>query len=950
MPTIISQLLLITIGSSFIVPGISSIEDLDAEPIISLAQRTDWLIDPSPYVAGVYRGDNEQELILSNGLVRRTFRIFPNLATVALDHLITGESVLRSVRPEARITIDGVTWNIGGLLGQPNHAFLRPEWVEKMTTDPAAFQLTGWEVGPIEERMAWKRVRHHAPDATWPPAGVAVRFDLQGPPPAALGSKRNLPSSEGRKALIIDQFKILDPAWRLHLSSRDPDASFHNEGKPGEIRSHENLVVSAERDLPKEVGLVELTLDVGTDRSKSWGPGISLIWPDRVIQYSLRPGEGGFGRWDGEETVRTGPLGFDLSQPITIRMAIEKNVIHLAWKQKNTQWNMGGKISIPAEAGPPLRVRIGKSGIDGSQRDFSGTEGDEVRLRLIRFAAYSAFDPSRMKQPRLDTAEPLKVSVHYELYDGLPCFSKWIEIENTTSQKIVIDEFTSEILAAVEHTSRVEERGTHFPPPNILVETDYAFSGMDPETVSRFSVHWVEDPLYSSQVNYLRATPCLLEVRPTIGPAQDLLSGERFRSFRAFILPYDGTDRERKGLAHRRMYRTIAPWTTENPLMMHARYADWDRVKLAIDQCAEVGFEMVIMTFGSGFQIENDTPEYLDKMKGYADYARKKGVEIGGYSLLSSRSVGGGNDIVSPAGTSPTHGSCPALASDWGQEYFRKLYQFFDQTGMRLLEHDGSYPGDVDVTERLPLQKGAKDSRWVQWKIITDFYKWCRAKGVYLNVPDYYYLAGSNKCGMGYREVNWSLPRAQQVIHSRQNIFDGTWTKSGSMGWMFVPLTQYHGGGAAATIEPLSEHLNHYQRMMMSTLGAGVQACYRGPRLFDSDETRSMVKESVDWFKKHRTVLEGDLIHLRRADARDLDYWLMVAPQGQEKGLLMLFNPLDQSITRTIRIPLYYTGLVDQTLVRIEDGTADERSIRKDGSIDLEVTIDAGGFSWITFE
>jgi hypothetical protein len=384
--------------------------------------------------------------------------------------------------------------------------------------------------------------------------------------------------------------------------------------------------------------------------------------------------------------------------------------------------------------------------------------------------------------------------------------------------------------------------------------------------------------------------------------------------------------------------------------MMHARYADWDRIKLAIDQCAEVGFEMVIMTFGSGFQIENEDEEYIEKMKGYADYARSKGVEIGGYSLLSSRSIGGGNDIVSPAGTSPTHGSCPALASDWGQEYFRKLYQFYQKTGMRLLEHDGSYPGDIDVTERLPLQKGEKDSRWVQWKIITDFYKWCRANGVYLNVPDYYYLAGSNKCGMGYREVNWSLPRDQQVIHTRQNIYDGTWTKSGSMGWMFVPLTQYHGGGAAATIEPLSEHIDHYQRIMMSNLGAGVQACYRGPRLFDTDATRTMVQQSVDWFKKHRQVLEGDLIHLRRADARDLDYWLMVNPAAAEKGLLMLFNPLDVPMTKKLRIPLYYTGLVESARVRVEDGSPHNIGLLRDGSIELEVTVVAGGYSWITFE
>ena len=57
------------------------------------------------------------------------------------------------------------------------------------------------------------------------------------------------------------------------------------------------------------------------------------------------------------------------------------------------------------------------------------------------------------------------------------------------------------------------------------------------------------------------------------------------------------------------------------------------------------------------------------------------------------------------------------------------------------------------------------------------------------------------------------------------------------MGWMFVPLTQYHGGGDAATIEPLKDHLAHYETRLANLLGAGVQACYRGPRLFDTDET-----------------------------------------------------------------------------------------------------------------
>lgn len=122
-------------------------------------------------------------------------------------------------------------------------------------------------------------------------------------------------------------------------------------------------------------------------------------------------------------------------------------------------------------------------------------------------------------------------------------------------------------------------------------------------------------------------------------------------------------------------------------------------------------------------------------------------------------------------------------------------------------------------------------------------------KGVYLNIPDWYFLSGSNKTPMGYVETNWSLPRAYQEIIERQNIYDGTWQKTPSMGFMFVPLTQYHGGGEAATIEPLNEHLDHYETRLRNLFGAGVQACYRGPRLYDTEATKELVNQWVAFYK-----------------------------------------------------------------------------------------------------
>ncbi len=387
--------------------------------------------------------------------------------------------------------------------------------------------------------------------------------------------------------------------------------------------------------------------------------------------------------------------------------------------------------------------------------------------------------------------------------------------------------------------------------------------------------------------------------------------------------------------------------------MHHVRSADPAAVRLAIDQCAEVGFELVIMTFGSGFNIENESPQYLDSIRELADYAHGKGIALGGYSLLASRNVSADDDVVNPATGKPggfaRFGSSPCLESRWGQDYFRKLDQFFARTGCDVLEHDGSYPGDACASEKHPGHKSYADSRWRQWQRITSFYQSCRERGVFLNVPDWYFLHGSNKTGMGYRETNWSLPRDQQEIIERQNIHDGTRFKLPTMGWMFVPLTEYHGGGAAATIEPLSEHLDHYERRLQNLFGAGVQACFRGPRIFDTDATRDTVKRWVAFYKQHRSILDSPLIALRRPDGRDWDGWLHVNPRLDRPALLCVYNPLEEPIKRTIRVPLYYAGLRDSISMSIEGG--EEATVRLDdqATTKIEVTIPAHGMTWIEF-
>ena len=944
---------------SLVVAGISACLVQTTASVLS--DRPDWLIDNTPYRAEVKSNADKSRLTLTNGLIKREFTLTPNAATVALDNLVSGEAFLRAVRPEAQLQINGITYDVGGLEGQPNQAYLDENWIDSLKTNPLAFRFVDYEVTQPKERFPWKRVRPAAPNAQWPPKGIALRMDYKLPESAnihLLLGQPSTPSHLYRHALISDDLTQWDQRWRLHTSSSHPRSSFTNEGKAGEIYTPQNSCVYAETDLPPGTRIVEAEFESGTDKSRAYGPGIALIWPERTVKLHLSPGGDGYNPYltlayyDGKRWIRRfeGAGKFD-DVPYTLRIRIDGNDICLEAKPQGKAWRLLGRIKN-RPAGDPVKVRIGKTDSEGGAKD-APQPGELVRTHVQRFRAYSDIDQELLARAVQEqkTLRQLTVSVHYELYDGLPAYAKWVTVQNNGKQPVTINRFLSEILAAVEYTSRVEERGVYYPRPNMHVETDYAFGGFDVGCSSLNSVSWLPDPTYTTQVMFAGTTPCLLHVGPKVGPEQDVQPGQAFSTFTTYIIPFDSYDRERNGLAQRRLYRTIAPWTTENPLMMHLNTCDTTIVHTAIDQCAEVGFEMLILSFGSGFNIEDTTAANIAKMKHLADYARKKGVDLGGYSLLSSRSAATTADnVLSPPGQKPTHGVMPALASPWGQWYMHTLTDFLTRTGQTVFEHDGSYPGDFDMTPRPPLQKGGDDSQWVQWRIISDFYKWCKGQGIFLNIPDYYFLVGGNKIGMGYREVNWSLPRAQQLIHTRQNIYDGTWEKTPSMGWMHVPLTQYHGGGAAATIEPLCEHLDHYRTIMASNLGAGVQAVYRGRRLYDTDTTRNMVKSMVDWYKRHRDILESDIIHLRRPDGRGLDYYLHANASLDEKGLLMVFNPTTKPIRQTLRIPLYYTGLRKKAQVSQDEGRYRHISLDEQQRAHLEVDIPAGGYRFFLFK
>ena len=700
-------------------------------PLVSEAQQADWLIKPTEKKASIFI--KNKQLILDNGLVRRVFLLDPNVSCISYTNLSSGQELLRSIEPEARLVFNGTSYNVGGLSGQKEKAYLRLEVENNLQKKDSDFVFTNYRISDIKPFIHWK-------PTTW--------------------------------------------------------------------------------------------------------------------------------------------------------------------------------LTNPNQA-----------------------KGKTVTLEFIS---------------NLPALKNIMVQVHYELYDGLPLVTKWVSIENKSSASIKINRVVNEVLGLVEEESAVVGKPEEMKKQHgIYFETNYAFNNAMRYDISDQTTHWKTDLSYTSQVNYNFETPCLLEIYPEKAPGIVLAPNEVFKSVRTNELLMDSYDRQRRGLMLKQMYRTIAPWTTQNPIFMHLVSKNDQEVINAIDQCVATGYEAVILSFGSHLEMEDTTTANLNRWKALAKYAHDHKILLGGYSLFSSRRISDEDDVVDIKTGKPGgafFGNAPCFGSKWGLAYRDKIKNFFSYTGFDIWENDGPYPGDVCASTKHPGHLGYDDSQWKQMEIQKGLYHSLNESGVYINAPDWYFLDGTHKIALGYREVNFSLPRPQQKIINRQNIHDGTLEKIPSMAWGFVPLTKYQGGGPEAVLEPLSEHLNDYEQLMMQYYGAGVQACYRGPRLYDTETTRQMVAKTILWYKKYRNILNADMIQLRRADGRDWDGWMHVNPALAQKGLMMLFNPTQVPITRTIALPLYYTGLSKTAIIKDAKGISKTYTLNRDYTINFTFTIAADSYSWFLIE
>ena len=228
--------------------------------------------------------------------------------------------------------------------------------------------------------------------------------------------------------------------------------------------------------------------------------------------------------------------------------------------------------------------------------------------------------------------QAVSVTLVYEMYVGAPLLSKWVVVNSSSAA------------AAGVTVSGVTVETLRLAPPCALGSMPLLWTA--PDVIYGTDVIVATDASAAADLGAIEPTVSLTYTSgpgvvltgglgsPNLYPTRIGATAAEFVSFRALELLQDSDEVERYSLGVRRIPRLLAPWILENPIFFHTTepIIGWEE---QIDKLANASFEMIIFSFGSGFDLETADAAYIAIVKDQVDYARSKGIEVGGYDCGS---------------------------------------------------------------------------------------------------------------------------------------------------------------------------------------------------------------------------------------------------------------------------------------------------------------------------
>ena len=965
-------------------------------PTVVIGASSDWLLEGnprlSPAVVTLKTLDNDT-ISLSNGLLARVFAIKPFFAT--WDIATSSGSALRAISEEATVTLDGKKYAVGGAIPllADGTACPLPKGVGPVDNCPTAYfnrstaygpplngaftYSTHWTSAPTKP-FPWKPARH-APAMPWPPLGLRLNVNLTAPVDA-------LP--EHRDVVVTLHYEMYQgmPAMSKWMTVT------HTGGDEGRDRAAAAAAAPPSLGLPPDqqssicIEPCDQKLPP-SDWESRW-----LLTPDVAGPIKLSGASAGANlcltlvqgeayhafnnQMDAQTCNESNPLQrwrFDSASGLLLTRASAADIIaatdpkqkrpcatratppgvnttHCGVDVNNHQIDAGTALSVEPIQGTagsnPLQARwkLAKDASGGKAVQIAATNAAYTDRCFWYTPLPPAPAPAPAPAPKPPCAAPDCVVLTGAVIEILRLNAPWAPRapQVATETKAVIN--TSPMPA--DH-GLLWPRATQGHGTIVLWGVDPTFdpqySGNDGSIQPMLTVGY---DVASNTAPYKYGGPgARLRARGSAGLPE---LNNPFQSFRVMTLYGDSTENERMGLGVRKLTRLLAPQTSETPMFMHLTDTTPNGVKKAVDQIVATGngFDMIIFSFGSGFNLESTDPVYQAEIKASVQYANAHGVEIGGYDLIALSLTGKGFDAIDPRTHASAGSTC--FASEWNRGLLKQVLSFIDATGLSMVETDGPY-GGTPCGSPDHDHYGAEDSVQQQWENQVAFYAALRGRGVFIHAPDdYTFAGGANKdCGW-YSEMQFSLPRWQHISISHAEVYDYTYFNTPTEKWMFAPLVDYHSGGPAAALEPFSKTGDAWEWTLANFVGAGVGACYRGDQLYDTPAVQAMVTKWMKFWTKYRAILTQDVIHVRRPDMQSVDCMLHVTANSSSTfaALAMLYNPTLTAQTTTLALPLYYSGEESDVELAHEEGPFASVTLARDFSITVSATLKPHGVTY----
>lgn len=583
--------------------------DVPAYPTQMITEQRDWLVDEITTRTTLQNLD-DRTVALGNGLISRVFSVSPDWST--WDIATSRGSALRGTSPEAKVTLDGIEYNVGGLvpLKQDRKTLCpQPFGLTKvsdncptayfnrstpMGANASAFSYSGHITTTPTAPFPWTPARH-APHVPWPPHGLQLVVNFTNAQAA------HIPH---RAVVVSVHYELYDgaPIMTKWLSFHNLAPSSTTEVPPDQQGPvclepcHIQLPASDWESHWRALPAPKTTDGLVAERLQLSGAMAARRLCLQIVRPQAFHGEND--DLDVQPCNNSEPLQLWVSAPngsiYTGAPAAALRGIGVGATSRfldvnNHQSNSGTTLQMTAS--PAVWQRVNNQSGDFQLASESYGSGTACAWHV----PLPPPPPAPAPPPPHPPCSGSCVIITSAIVEILRVNQPW----GPTEQRPLVD---SDV---VRNTRSSIAGGKDDDDARNQIRTGSGLLYVHPAQIHGSEVIWANDPTFDPAyagnigANEPILTAGYMNATHYGGPAHRLHPGANYTTYRLLELFSDSVEAERKGLSRRKMTRMLAPQTSEAPLFFHLTDSSSKAFRHAIDQMHSVGgFDMLIYSFG----------------------------------------------------------------------------------------------------------------------------------------------------------------------------------------------------------------------------------------------------------------------------------------------------------------------------------------------------------------